>query len=79
MEYRVNSLPNENFWTGPNSKHNADDKSNAAKIVTSVFEGLKHCGICRKCWCPAFSHFLTMFSKGFFHRVVKSWDCVVKS
>ena len=25
-----------------------------------------------KCWLPAFSPFLTMFSKGFFSRVVKS-------
>ena len=28
---------------------------------------------------PAFSLFPTMFSKGFFLRVVKSWYCVVKS
>ena len=28
---------------------------------------------------PAFSPFPTMFSKGFFPRIVKSWDCVVKS
>ena len=27
----------------------------------------------------AFSPFPTMFSKAFFFRVVKSWDCVVKS
>ena len=27
----------------------------------------------------AFSPFPTMFSKGFLYRVVKSWDCVVKS
>ena len=32
----------------------------------------------RKCWCPAFSHFPTMFSKGLFLRVVKSRDSVVK-
>ena len=29
-------------------------------------------------WFPAFSPFLTMFSKAFFSRGVKSWDCVVK-
>ena len=39
----------------------------------------KHCGKRQKCWLPVFSPFPTMFSKGFFHRVVKSWDCVVES
>ena len=33
----------------------------------------------RKCWGPAFSPFLTVFSKAYFYRAVKSWDCVVKS
>ena len=32
----------------------------------------------RKCWLPAISHFPTMFSKGFFHRVVKSPDFVAE-
>ena len=32
----------------------------------------------RKCWLPAFSPFPTMFLTGFFFRVVKSRDCVVK-
>ena len=41
--------------------------------------GRKHCGKSRKCWLPAFSPFPTFFSKGFFLRVVKSPDCVVKS
>ena len=39
--------------------------------------GRKHCGKRRKCWLPAFSPFLTMFSKGFFCKVVKSQDYVV--
>ena len=39
----------------------------------------KHCGKRRKCWLPAFSPFSTMFSKGFFSKVVKSRDCVVKT
>ena len=39
--------------------------------------GGKHCGKRRKCWLPAFSPFPTMFSKGFFPRVIKSWDCEV--
>ena len=33
--------------------------------------GTRHCGKRRKCWLPK-------FSKGFFFRVVKSRDCVVK-
>ena len=38
----------------------------------------KHCGKRRKCWLPAFSPFLSVFSKGFFIKVVKTWDCVVE-
>ena len=41
--------------------------------------GKKHGGKTRKCWLPAFSRFSTMFSKGFFLRVIKSRDSVVKS
>ena len=52
-------------------------KENADKI--NVIEKLKHCGIGRKCWKPAISHFPTMFSKGFFLVVIESLDCVVKS
>ena len=38
----------------------------------------KHCRKRRKCCLPAFSPFPTMFSKGFFFRVVKSRDGVVE-
>ena len=41
--------------------------------------GRKHCGKRRKCWLPAFTPSLTMFSKGFFFKVIKSRDCVVKN
>ena len=40
--------------------------------------GREHCWKRRKCWVPAFSPVSTMFSKGFFFKVVKSQDCVVK-
>ena len=33
----------------------------------------------KKCWLPALSPFPAMFSKGFFFRVIESWDCVIKS
>ena len=49
------------------------------KIVIWFGKGRKHCGKRRKCWWPAFSPFPTMFSKGFFPRVVKSRDFVGKS
>ena len=42
-------------------------------------KGRKHCGKRRKCWLTAFSPFPTMYSKGFFHRVIKSCDCVFKN
>ena len=42
-------------------------------------KGRKHCGKRRKCWSPAFCPFPTMFSKGYFFRVVISLDCMVKS
>ena len=38
-----------------------------AEMVEFLFDkDEKHCGKRRKCWLPAFSPFLTMFSKGFF-------------
>ena len=58
----------------------ADDKVNVAEKLKFVFgKGRKHCGKRRKCWLPAFSLFLTMFSKGFFIKVVKSRNCVEKT
>ena len=64
--------------------HNADlyslpnDKFNFAQMIIFV-SGCKEniAGKGEKCWLPAFSHFPTMFSKGFFPKVVKSRDCVV--
>ena len=44
-----------------------------------IAKGTNNCGKRRKCWLPAFSPFPTMFSEGFFPRVIKSWDCVVKT
>ena len=40
--------------------------------------GRKHCGKRRNCSLRGISPFPTIFSKGLFPRVVKSWDCVVK-
>ena len=44
------------------------------QLKTEILYGMgrKKCGKRRKCWLPTFSPFPTMFSKGFFFRVVKS-------
>ena len=47
--------------------------------VESIVRKRENAGYQRKCWLPAFSPFPKMFSKGFFHRGIKSRDCVVKS
>ena len=58
----------------------ADHNSNVAQKMKYFFDRVirKHCAKRRKCWLPAFSPFPTLFSKAFFERVVKTWDCVVK-
>ena len=76
----LNSLPNDRFLDWSKLKAFADDKINVTekqKFFWGWMDG-KHCGKKRKCWLPAFSPFPTMFSKGFFFRVIKSWDCLVK-
>ena len=42
-------------------------------------KGRKDGGKRRTFLLPAFSPFPTIYSKGFFYRVIKSGDCVVKS
>ena len=49
------------------------------KIEICSETGGIHFGKRSKCWLPAFSPFLTMFSKGFIFRVFKSRDYVVKT
>ena len=67
-----NSLPSHNFLDLTKLK--------VAKTMISVFDRVGNImGKERKCWLPAFSPFPSMFLKGFFLMVVKSWDCVVKS
>ena len=41
-------------------------KSFVTKMIISISDGGKHCGKRRKCWLPAFSPFLTMFSNALF-------------
>ena len=49
------------------------------KIKCCCWKGRKHCGKRRKYWLPAFSPFPTMFSEGYFLRVIRNRDCGVKS
>ena len=70
----INILPNVNIFDWSKLKAFADDKT---EICLGM--GRKHCRKRRKCWLPARSPFPTIFSKGFFFRVVKSKDCVVES
>ena len=71
----INSLPNDKFLDWPKFKELAGDKINMTEKLK--LKGGKHCGKRRKCWLLAFSPFPTMFSKGFFARILKSRDCVV--
>ena len=49
----------------------ADDKINVILKLRFVLGKVeKHCEKRRKCWLPAFSPFPSMFSKGFFFKVV---------
>ena len=72
------SLPNNKILDWSKFKAFADDKINLTQNLIFL-NGRKHCGKRRKCWLPAFSPFPTMFSKAFFHRVIKIRDFVVMS
>ena len=75
-----NSLPNNKILDMTKLKAFTDDKINVAQIMISVFDWVENTvGKGVKCWILAFSSFPTMFAKGFFLRVGKNWDCVVKS
>ena len=55
----------------------ADDNSNVAQMEQFYSDSVENIvGERRKCWFPAFSPFLTMFSEGFFFWVVKTCDCL---
>ena len=71
----LNSIRHENILDLSKFKGFAD-----VKIYMNLkLKGKKTLWKRRKCWLPAFSAFPTRFSKGFFFKVVKSQECVVKS
>ena len=80
MDYiLLNSLSNNKFLDWSRWKAFADNKiKTTEKTKISYGKGRKRVKR-RKCWLPAFSPFPTMFSNGFFYKVVKSRDGVVKS
>ena len=80
MQEPFNSLPNNKFFrlVQIQSICRRQNKCDSKTQICSG-KGRKHCGKRRKCWLPAFSPFPTMYSKGYFLRVVKSGDCVEKS
>ena len=58
----------------------SSENFNVAQMVQFFSEKKekKHCGKRRKFWSPAFSPFLTIFSKSFFLRVVKTGNSLEK-
>ena len=67
-------LPNDKILDPSKLKGFTNDKKKCdSKIEICLGKGRKHCGKRGKCWLPE------MFSKGFFFKVVKSRDCMVKS
>ena len=72
----INPLPKTKILGYSKLKTFADDKIYVTKKLCYGMSR-KHCEKRRKCWLPAYSPFLTMFSKVLFFRVDKSRDCVV--
>ena len=75
MTIIFNPLPEDRILDLSKLKAFADNKLKMiqmAKFVPDTIENIV--GKRRKCWLPAFSSFPSMFSKGFFFRVIKSRD-----
>ena len=77
----VNSLPNHKILDWSKLKAYADDKINVTQKLKFALGRVEN--IVEKGENAGYQHFLlfvpTMFSRGFFLRVLKSWDCVVKN
>ena len=80
MQNKLNLLPNDEMLDSSKLKAFPDNKIDFAKVVIFVFDRVEN--IVAKGENAGNQHFFpfpTMFSKGFFPKVVKSRDCVVKS
>ena len=76
----LNTLRNDKILDWSKMKKFANDKINVNEVWKTGLgrvENIVEKG--EKCWLSAFSPFPTLFSKALHFRVVKSWDCVVKS
>ena len=76
MRFVLTLFPNKKILDWFKLKAFADDKIDVNKKLKFGMERIEY--IVRKCWLPAFSPFPTLFSKGFFFKVVKSWAWLVK-
>ena len=74
--FNFNSLPNNKFLDWSKLKAFADEKFNITQTLKFVLGRVEN--FVRKCWLPPFSPFPTMFSKGYYLRVVKTMDCLGK-
>ena len=80
LKKALNSLPKDKILDRSKLKAFADDIINVnKKNEIGLGKNRKHCGKRRKCWLPAFSPSPSIFSKAFFSRGIKSWDCVAMS
>ena len=78
---RVNYIPNDKFLDWSRWKALADDKINVIEKLKFVLRRVENIvGKAKNAgYLPAFSPISSLFSKGFFSKVVKNGDCVVKS
>ena len=76
----LNPFPNSKIYDWSKLKAFADDRINVTEKLKFVLGKVKNNE--GKGKNAGYQHFLplsTMFSKGVFFKIVKSWDCVVKS
>ena len=77
--YRSNFLLNKQSPDFLRLKGFADIKANLIQMIEFLFKSIENIvGKGENAGNQYFLLFPTMFSKGFFPRVIKSWDCVVK-
>ena len=78
--YLRNSLPNDKIFDDSKSKSFADDKINVTQNLKFVMGRVENIvGKGENAGYKHFLFFLTMFSKAFFFRVVKSQECLLNS
>ena len=80
MELVSNSLPNDKILVWSKLEASADDKINVTEKLKFVSGRVEN--IMGKGENAGYQHFLLsqqLFAKGILHRIVRSWDCVVKS